>query len=46
MSKKGLSKDQKQKVILSIYHEMKEPFNLKEIEKAASNKADSRKMCT
>jgi len=38
MSKKGLSKDQKQKVILSIYHEMKEPFNLKEIEKAASNK--------
>ena len=37
MSKKrGLSVDDKRKVILKIYHEAKEPFNLKEIEKLGS----------
>lgn len=38
MSKKGLSAEQKRNVILSIYHDTKEPYNLKEIEKLASNK--------
>ena len=33
MSKrKGLSADEKRRVILDIYHSQKEPFNLKEIE--------------
>lgn len=33
MSKKrGLSADDKRRVILKIYHDSKEPFNLKEIE--------------
>ncbi len=37
MSKKrGLSLDDKRNVILSIYHEAKEPMNLKEIEAKAS----------
>jgi Mnd1 HTH domain len=37
MSKrKGLSAEDKRRVILSIYHEKKEPFNLKEIETLAS----------
>eukprot|EP01035_Chromulina_nebulosa_P020876 gene20876-27062_t len=34
--KRGLSIDDKKKVILSIYHDRKEPFNLKEIESIAS----------
>lgn len=39
MSKrKGLSADEKRKVILDIYHCQKEPFNLKEIEKLASKR--------
>ena len=36
--RKGLSVDEKSRVILSIYHEMKEPLNLKEIEQFASKK--------
>ena len=37
MSKrKGMSADDKRRVILKIYHERKEPFNLKEIETIAS----------
>ena len=37
MSKrKGLSADDKRRVILKIYHDKKEPFNLKEMETAAS----------
>lgn len=37
MSKKrGLSADDKRAVILKLYHEYKEPFNLKEIEVKAS----------
>ncbi len=39
MSKKrGLSGDEKRNVILSIYHDQSEPFNLKEIETLASKK--------
>jgi hypothetical protein len=39
MSKrKGLSADEKRKVILDIYHGQKEPFNLKEIEQLASKR--------
>jgi len=34
--KKGLSAEEKRKVILSIYHDKKEPFNLKEMENLAS----------
>ena len=34
--KRGLSVDDKRKVILGIYHDRKEPFNLKEIETLAS----------
>ena len=38
MSKrKGMSADDKRRVILKIYHERKEPFNLKEIETIASS---------
>lgn len=37
MSKrKGMSADDKRRVILKIYHDRKEPFNLKEIELIAS----------
>jgi hypothetical protein len=36
--RKGLSADDKQKVILQIYHEEKCPFNLKEIENKASKR--------
>eukprot|EP01035_Chromulina_nebulosa_P056701 gene56701-77716_t len=36
--KKGLSVDEKKKVLLAIYHEKKEPFNLKEIENHGSKK--------
>lgn len=36
--KKGLSVDEKRNVVLGIYHELKEPFNLKEIEQRASKK--------
>ena len=37
MSKrKGMSADDKRRVILKIYHDRKEPFNLKEIETIAS----------
>lgn len=37
MSKKrGLSVEDKRKIILSIYHDNKVPFNLKEIESVAS----------
>ena len=38
MSKRGMSIDDKRRAILSVYHELKEPLNLKEIEKAASSK--------
>ena len=34
--KRGLSVDDKKRVILSIYHDRKEPFNLKEIESIAT----------
>jgi glucose-6-phosphate isomerase len=34
--RKGLSVEEKKKVILGIYHERMEPFNLKEIETLAS----------
>ena len=38
MSKrKGLSADEKRRVILDIYHSHKEPFNLKEIEVLVSH---------
>jgi len=36
--RKGLSIDEKKRVILGIYHERKEPFNLKEIENHGSKK--------
>lgn len=37
MSKrKGLSLEEKRKVILGIYHQQREPFNLKEIESIGS----------
>jgi hypothetical protein len=36
--KRGLSVDDKRDIILSIYHEAKEPFNLKELESHASKK--------
>lgn len=36
--KKGLSLDEKRKVILCIYHESLTPFNLKEIEQLASKR--------
>lgn len=38
MSKRGMSVDDKRRVILSVYHDLKEPLNLKEIEKLASAK--------
>lgn len=38
MSKRGMSLDDKRRTILAVYHELKEPLNLKEIEKAAGNK--------
>lgn len=34
--KKGMSAEEKKAVILSIYHEKKVPFNLKEMEGLAS----------
>jgi hypothetical protein len=34
--KRGLSADDKRKVILNLYHEKCEPFNLKELETTAS----------
>lgn len=34
--RKGLSADEKRSTILKIYHDTKEPFNLKEIETLAS----------
>jgi hypothetical protein len=36
--KKGMSAEEKKTVILSIYHEQKVPFNLKEIEGLASKR--------
>lgn len=38
MGKKGKSADEKASIILSIYQEAKEPFNLAEIQKAASGR--------
>ena len=35
--RKGMSADDKQRTVLSIYHEKLEPFNLKEIESLVPN---------
>ncbi len=39
--RKGLSVDDKRRVILNIYHEKQEPFNLKEIETIGSKQVSS-----
>lgn len=36
MKKRGMSAEDKRRVILDVYHDVKEPFNLKEIENTAS----------
>jgi len=38
MGKKGKSAEEKRQIVLGLYHEQLEPFNLKEIEKQASSR--------